>query len=115
MPAGTLIAILLLSTPTAVAAKKPHVTSVYTKAYKNCKVIEEQRDPEGVEMWSVSRCRGYAGIPLFLSTDDSRDFLTAGPKFEGSGIDGPLHTIAGPVEWRLVDGKPFAIIFRVTT
>ena len=107
----------LLLTPlmsASAAAKQPYITSAYTKFdERRCKEIEAEHDIEGGELWSVSRCPGYHGIPLFLSYDDERDDLDAGVRNQASAFEGPMHHVNQTVEWRLSDGKPFAIIFRI--
>ncbi len=106
------IALLLSSTT---EAKPPRITSVYTTVdWKRCKVLEESDEGPYV----LQRCPGYAGIPVFVEVQDDRSDVSAG------SADGQrclillgcvFATEDDTVEWRLGNGKPFAIIYRLHT
>jgi hypothetical protein len=99
--------------PTAPAPPtRADFTSVYTALdLARCKVVEQQ------EAGSTSRCAGYAGIPLFVDEGDLRFDVSAG----AVGRDDPCSAFPGcafdlpgtEVEWRLLHGRPFAIIYRL--
>ena len=59
------------------------------------------------------RCKGYAGVPLFVQNGDDRYDVDAGredaDEFWSDSFDYPGAT----VEWRIARGKPFAIIYRL--
>jgi hypothetical protein len=72
---------------------------------------------EQFEAGSVSQCPGYAGIPVFVDEDDLRFDVSAGSKGRENVCRGSLtcsfNFPGKTVEWRLANGKPFAIIFRL--
>jgi hypothetical protein len=58
-------------------------------------------------------CSSYAGIPIFWDYGDVRDDIDVGTPNDAGIISGPPHGLGKTLEWRLVDGRPFAIIYRV--
>ncbi len=113
-PALLLLAPVLLA---AAPAKKPAppraaITSAYTKLdLAKCTTIAEDKETGLSATW---KCPGYAGIPLFVELGDERFDLDAG-QLDHDGLwsdtfDNPPTT----VEWRLKNGKPFAIIYRLS-
>jgi len=114
MLARALTAALLLAMPAAAAAKKPRITSAYTKLnWDKCKTVRSG-DQEGLD-WELRRCTGYAHNPIFWAYDDERDDLDAGVENQAGFLEGPMHHLGNVVEWRLADGRPFAIIYRAET
>jgi hypothetical protein len=94
------------------AAAEPKVTSAYTKLDLNkCELIEE------VDVDASWHCAGFAGTTIFVTEGDLRFDVSAGSNrsedlCSGSpncGFNYPPETI----EWRLRDGQPFAIIYRL--
>jgi len=117
MKALALIAAILLAAPSS-PAKQPHLSSVYTSiAPHHCKTVRDSKDSQA-ERDVLQRCPGYAGIPLFVEDFDARTTVSAGsPDGESCLVSrGCGFTSAGDrVEWRLANGKPFAIIYRLTS
>ncbi len=108
----SLIAAILLSAPAA--AKQPRITSAYTKLdWEKCSVIHSGQQLEHPENWESRRCAGYAGIPIFWGHDDGRDDIDVGIQNDAGFISGPMHGLSETIEWRLANGRPFAIIYRV--
>ena len=104
----------------AVAAASPtpstgqaRITSAFTKT-DNCTSLAER-----AEEYEVQRCKGVAGVPLFIQDGDNRFDISAGVNDDGEDFCGsPSCAFNYPgdtVEWRLLGGKPFAIIFRIIT
>jgi len=88
--------------------------SSYTStAEKNCRV--KKTEPDG----SVSVCPGKAGLIVLVSEDDLRQTVSVGRNEKAAENEpaassgfGPFNLTTDTVEWRAVDGKPFAIIQR---
>jgi hypothetical protein len=88
--------------------------SSYTStAAKNCRV--KKTEPDG----SISICRGKAGLVVIVSEDDLRQTVTVGRNQKAAENEpaassgfGPFNFTTDTVEWRAIDGKPFAIIQR---
>lgn len=88
--------------------------SSYTStAEKACRV--KKTEPDG----SVSVCPGKAGLIVLVSEDDLRQTVSVGRNRKTAENEPAAHTGFGPfnfttetVEWRALDGKPFAIIQR---
>ena len=63
--------------------------------------------------WS---CPGYDGIDIFQSGADARSYVAFGKNpaehCSAKKTFNPFNTALSPIEWRLVDGKPFAAIER---
>ena len=112
MPEAMIAAMLMAAPATLASANPPKITSAYTKFDHNrCTRLAEDKETGS----AISRCPGYRGIPLFLSYDDEREDLDAGLQNQASAVEGPMHNANETIEWRLADGKPFAIIFRIAT
>lgn len=91
------------------------VSSAYTK-------IDVRRDckhgpGKAVEDYGDWRCKGYAGVPIWLGAGDQRMFVSFGPEAQDEPAAAQTLTpfndfYKGVVEWRLAKGKPFATIIR---
>lgn len=110
------IVLTLLATTAPASPKPPRIASAYTKLqWERCTIIESGQRLYPPEDWEQRRCDGYVGIPIFWDYDDARDDIDAGVPNYSAAISGPPHGLGEAVEWRLADGKPFAIIYRVET
>ena len=99
------------------AASAQTFGSSYTStAPKDCRV---KSAGNGVDNSTTRVCPGKAGLVVVISEDDLREAVSVGrsraaaarePAAEASF--GPFNSTAHTVEWRAVDGKPFAIIQR---
>ena len=109
-----LIMITLLSSsdvfPQAAPDKsgKPQFSSVYTDRKRDCK-------PDASES---ERCKGYGGYTIHLSYPAVSQDVFIETK-DGTSIsvyppDSPIKYLGGKLEWRLANGKPFAVIVRFT-
>lgn len=108
---GFAIALALGALAATSAGTPPgRVTSVYT-SLDVARCARTAHDEEsGSATW---RCRGHAGIPLFVMAGDDRYDIDAGEdngEWEAPG----RFSLPGPrVEWRLRGGRPFAIVYRL--
>ncbi len=108
------IAISIFALSTAVSAqKKPKFTSVYTSLGAGCKVL---KGGEGQD--DASLCKGPGGYQIRIyssasmthinaekkGTDESTPIVNVGLEFNPSKVK---------LEWRLANGKPFAVIIRI--
>ena len=92
-------------------------TSSYTStAPKDCRVISAQN---GVDDSTIRTCPGKAGLVVVISEDDLREAVSVGRSRAAADKEpaaqswfGPFNSTTHTVEWRAVDGKPFAIIQR---
>jgi hypothetical protein len=104
------LALALLVSPTAAAPAR--ITSTYTALdLGKCTRLDRGEEPQSAS-W---RCKGYAGVPLFVQNGDERYDIDAGvedrDELWADGFDYPGRT----VEWRLANGKPFAVIYRLVS
>jgi hypothetical protein len=112
MPAHALIVAMLMAafSSAPASAKRPRISSAYTTitsdAWRNCPTVDEE------EEWEVKRCPGYHGIPVFFQLGDR---VNADVDFGSQDNDDMAEPESwyGEFEWRLRDGKPFAVIYRV--
>jgi hypothetical protein len=108
------------ATPAPTAAG-PAFTSVYTDLNKDCQAaVKESELTEGQDM--PLKCKGYGGY--YVSIGYSAMASHVGVQMEGdedyqlglinAGI-GYSDEPGRKVEWRMADGKPFAVIVRATS
>jgi len=92
-------------------------SSSYTSsAEKDCRTIGKPADPNGS---TTQVCPGKSGLVVVVSEDDLRQTVSVGPNRMAASKEpaaetwfAPFNSTAPTVEWRAVDGKPFAIIQR---
>jgi hypothetical protein len=92
-------------------------SSSYTStAPKDCRTIGKPKDPDGGTM---QVCPGKSGLVVVISEDDLRQTVSVGPNRAAASKEpaaevwfAPFNSTAPTLEWRAVDGKPFAIIQR---
>jgi hypothetical protein len=90
-------------------------SSSYTStAPKDCRTIGK---PENGSAKQV--CPGKSGLVVLISEDDLRQTVSVGPNHIAASKEpaaeagfAPFNSTANTVEWRAVDGTPFAIIQR---
>ena len=90
-------------------------SSSYTStAPKDCRTVGK---PENGSTTQV--CPGKSGLVVVISEDDLRQTVSVGPDRAAASKEpaaeawfAPFNSTANTVEWRAVDGKPFAIIQR---
>ena len=93
------------------------IGSSYTStAPKDCRTIGKPSELDG----STTRvCPGKAGLVVLISEDDLRETVSVGRNRQAAAKEparrrwfGPFNSTEHTVEWRMADGKPFAIIQR---
>ena len=116
--AGMALAVLFGTMPGLICqANAQTFSSFYTStAPKDCRMIGKPSELDG----STRRvCPGKAGLIVSISEDDLRETVSVGrnraaaAKEPAAGVwFGPFNSTEHTVEWRAVNGKPFAIIQR---
>jgi hypothetical protein len=116
--AGMAIAVLFGTTPGLICqANAQTFSSSYTStAPKDCRMIGKPSELDG----STTRfCPGKSGLGVLISEDDLRETVSVGRNRIAAAKEpaaqvwfGPFNSTTNTVEWRVVDGKPFAIIQR---
>jgi hypothetical protein len=89
--------------------------STYTStAPKDCRTIGKPRDVSTAQL-----CPGKSGLVVLISEDDLRQTVSVGPNHVAAAKEpaaetwfAPFNSTANTLEWRAVDGRPFAIIQR---
>jgi len=92
-------------------------SSSYTSsAEKDCRTTGKPGDRNGS---TTQVCPGKSGLVVVVSEDDLRQTVSVGPNRMAASKEpaaetwfAPFNSTAPTVEWRAVDGKPFAIIQR---
>jgi len=91
--------------------------SSYTStAPKDCRVTSARNE---VDDSTIRTCPGKAGLVVLISEDDLRETVSVGRNRAAAAKEpaatdgfGPFNSTEHTVEWRLKNGKPFAIIQR---
>jgi hypothetical protein len=91
--------------------------SSYTStAPRDCRVTSAGN---GVDDSTTRLCPGKAGLQVLVSEDDLRETVSVGRDRAAAAREpaaqawfGPFNSTTTTIEWRAVDGKPFAIIQR---
>src|SRR4051812_19116877 len=92
-------------------------SSSYTStAEKDCRTVGKPRAPDG---GTTQECAGKSGLVVLISEDDLRQTVSVGSNRAAAAKElaaetsfAPFNSTAPTVEWRAVDGRPFAIIQR---
>lgn len=93
------------------------IGSSYTStAPRDCRVSSAGN---GVDDSTIRVCPGKAGLVVLVSEDDLRETVSVGRNRAAAEREpaaqagfGPFNSTTTTVEWRTLDGKPFAIIQR---
>jgi hypothetical protein len=110
MKTGWLIGLCLLGIAAPAAAQR--ATSAYTPLNTDrCQVLSQVTEGDSIS-W---RCPGRDGIALFVNVGDGRFELDAGVADDDWSSIPPFNQIGNAVEWRLRGGRPFAVIYRLTS
>lgn len=98
-------------------AKADSYASAYTStAPKDCRTIGKPSELDG----STTRvCPGKAGLMVLISEDDLRETVSVGRNRAAAAKEpaagtwfGPFNSTTSTIEWRSLDGGPFAVIQR---
>ena len=93
--------------------KAPKLTSVYTSLKTTCKSFDGSNGSDG-----YSVCKGPSGyqVRIYYSATTTQ----IGAELKGKNDDFPIATASldfkwnsSKIEWRLANGKPFAVIMRI--
>lgn len=96
------------------AALADDVTSAYTRfeIENDCRLVEQDAE----KTYAVWSCPGYEGAEIIQAVSDDRSFVGFGPdgrqRCTFRRTFTPFNTALSPVEWRLRNGLPFAVIER---
>jgi hypothetical protein len=114
------VIVALLADPCGAApATKPVFSSIYTSiAAKQCRHTSLLKI-DGADYASDHMCPGLGGLKVLRQEDDLRQTVSVGrSRAEAAGEPaaaqgfGQFNSTADTIEWRLADGRPFAIIQR---
>ncbi|WP_247515134.1 hypothetical protein [Bradyrhizobium sp. 157] len=91
-------------------------SSSYTStAPKDCHTVRKPQSDGG----TTQVCPGKSGLVVLISEGDLRETVSVGRNREAAAKEpaaeawfGPFNSTSHTVEWRAVDGRPFAIIQR---
>lgn len=108
---------ILLGAPSLAAADT--IGSVYTSvADKDCRKVSNLK-LDGDDYAAERTCRGPAGLVVLKSEDDLRETITVGRSASAADKEpaasqgfGPFNSTTSTIEWRVLAGKPFAMIQR---
>jgi hypothetical protein len=91
-------------------------SSYSSTAPKDCRALNAGK---GVDAGATRLCLGKSGLVVLVSEDDLRETVSVGRNRHGAAREpaaqswfGPFNSTTATIEWRAVDGKPFAIIQR---
>lgn len=113
--AAVLVCAVTFARPAYVGARATKFSSVYTDLKTQCKSITEA-EMEGED--TPLRCKGYGGYEINIDFSATSSHLTVQPKGHNEdsinlGMQSLDYDSTHKVEWRLANGKPFAVIIRV--
>jgi hypothetical protein len=115
---GIAVAALFGGSPGLISAANAQTfgSSYTSTAPKDCRVISANT---GVDDSTIRVCPGKAGLVVLISEDDLRETVSIGRNRAAARREpaaqawfGPFNSTTNTVEWRAIDGKPFAIIQR---
>jgi len=114
MPAAALLSAALgLISP---ACAQTFGSSYTSTAPKDCRVTSARNE---VDDSTIRTCPGKAGLVVLISEDDLRETVSVGRNRAAAAKEpaaqvwfGPFNSTEHTVEWRALNGKPFAIIQR---
>jgi hypothetical protein len=110
-------ALLCADTGVISPANAQTIGSTYTStAAKDCRVAGSGNGVDDSATWV---CPGKAGLVVLVSEDDLRETVSVGRNRAAAAKEpaaeawfAPFNSTTTTVEWRALDGKPFAIIQR---
>ena len=108
------LAVVALSGLISPASAQTFSSSYTSSAPKDCRTIGK---PSHLDGGATRVCPGKSGLVVLISEDDLRETVSVGRNHMIAAKEsaseawfGPFNSTAHTVEWRAVDGKPFAII-----
>jgi hypothetical protein len=113
---GLALAACALLAPISPANAQTFSSSYTSTAPKDCRMIGKPSELDGS---TTQVCPGKAGLVVLVSEGDLRETVSVGRDRAAAAKEpaaqswfGPFNSTTNTVEWRAVDGKPFAIIQR---
>jgi hypothetical protein len=115
---GMAIAALFCAGPGLISPAKAQLfgSSYTSTAPRDCRVSGAGN---GVDDSATRVCPGKAGLKVLVSEDDLRETVSVGRNRAAAASEpaaeawfGPFSSTTTTIEWRALDGKPFAIIQR---
>ncbi len=101
----------------------PRFSSVYTDLNKDCKYAFNRQEAEEAEARGQDiplRCKGFGGYYIYIYFSAESSII----KVNNNRDDSSIHLASQnldydrekdrKIEWRLANGKPFAVIFRIS-
>lgn len=117
LPVTVIAAVLSLSV--AVAAQSPVFSSLYTNLKTDCRDAFKLKKGEENGSDMPLKCKGYGGyeINIGYSASSSQFSINRIGKSDEDVVVSTMQPIdydlKRKVEWRLANGKPFAVIYRI--
>jgi hypothetical protein len=116
-PALAAVLTVLLGATSLAAADG--VSSVYSStADKDCRKLSHLK-VDGDDYASERTCRGPSGLVVVKNEDDLRETISVGRSGNAAASEpaasqgfGPFNSTTNTIEWRMADGRPFAMIQR---
>jgi hypothetical protein len=111
---AVVVLICAAASPVSWANAQTFSSSYTSTAPKDCRTIGKPRDVSTAQL-----CPGKSGLVVLISEDDLRQTVSVGPNHVAAAKEpaaetwfAPFNSTANTLEWRAVDGRPFAIIQR---
>jgi len=105
-----------MSGPPIPANAQTFSSSYTSTAPKDCRTVGKPSAEDGS---TTQVCPGKAGLVVLITEGDLRETVSVGRTREAAAKEpaaetwfGPFNSTARTVEWRAIEGKPFAIIQR---
>lgn len=114
--AAALVCAAAFARPARVGAGAAKFSSAYTDLKTQCEEVSHD-EPQGDD--TPLRCKGFGGYEIWIGFSAASSHLNVQRKGDRDDDSIVLATQAihydsnHKIEWRLADGKPFAVIFRV--
>lgn len=114
--AAALVCAVTFAQPAHTAARATKFSSAYTDLKTQCKEVS-QSEPQGDD--TPLRCAGFGGYEIWIGFSAASSHLNVQHKDDRDEDSIVLTTQSlhydskRKIEWRLADGKPFAVILRV--
>jgi hypothetical protein len=94
--------------------KDVQFTSVYTSTNKGCKTFGAPKEAPGTD--PAFSCRGVTGYEVYIYYAAAAGFVGVHKwraEQDEASFTAPCGEFGDKVEWRLANGKPFAVILRI--
>jgi hypothetical protein len=113
---GLVVGILLAPGLPCPASAETRASTYTSSSPKDCRGVDK---PSQLDGSTTRTCPGKSGLVVLVSEDDLRETVSVGHSRAAAAKEpaaqtwfGPFNSTTDTIEWRAVDGKPFAIIQR---